>query len=369
MSSTFWISDKDLDKEQGKAVQKIDLSDSFLIRGPAGSGKTNILLLRAKRLILKKLSNIKVIVFTSSLRDFMRRGCTQYGLSEDIVTTGNRFLRDLLDEYHVSYTLTKDFELDRAMLAGKAKALIDSNEIENIYDSLLVDEAQDYTDTELLVLRKLTTRLVFAADSRQSIYKATHTPGLLEQLVQDKLVTLKYHYRSGLNICIVADGILKDSKSFPPIADESMYDEQSRPSSVVLVHCSSFAEQVSAILKKLDPQLSLYPNEHIGVLFPKHEQKIAFEEALSSSPVAEQDRVRVDTLHGGKGWEFRAVHIGACETLSRMGATQKRLAYTGLLRARTSASFYCTGAIPGYLDAAVALLSPPPDDSELGDLF
>ncbi|WP_180124903.1 UvrD-helicase domain-containing protein [Rhodoferax sp. BLA1] len=369
MNHTFWINDKDLDKEQGRAVQNIGIDESFLIRGPAGSGKTNILLLRAKRLVLKKLSNLKVIVFTSSLRDFVRLGCAQYGVPPEIATTGIRLFRDLLDEYGVSYSLTKDFEVDRNLLAGKAKALLDSHGIENTFDSLLVDEAQDYTDTELLVLRKLTKRLVLVADTRQSIYKMTHTPGVLEQLVGDNVVNLKYHYRSGLHICKVADGILKDSKNFPAIAAESKYDEKSKPSSVVIVRCDGFDEQIAAILKKLGPQLNLYPTEHIGVLFPKKEQCVAFEKFLADSSLVDKGRIWSDTLHGGKGWEFRAVHIGGCEALYRMGATQKRLVYTGVLRAKTSVSLYYTGSVPGYLDSAVALLSPPPDDTELSDLF
>lgn len=369
MSHTFWINDKDLDREQGRAVQSIGIDESFLIRGPAGSGKTNILLLRAKRLVLKRLSNLKVIAFTSSLRDFVKLGCAQYGLSPEIATTGIRLFRDLLDEYGVSYSLTKDFELDRNLLAGKVKALMDSRGIENIFDSLLVDEAQDYTDTELWVLRTLTKRLVLASDTRQSIYTMTHTPGLLEKLVGDEVVNLKYHYRSGLHICTVADGILKDSRNFPAIAGESKYDEMSRPSSVVIVRCESFDDQIAAILKKLGPQISLYPSEHIGVLFPKTEQRAAFDKVLAESSLADKDRIWCDTLHKGKGWEFRAVHIGGCEALCRMGATQKRLAYTGILRGRTSVSLYYTGSVPGYLDSAVALLSPPPDDTELSDLF
>lgn len=369
MSHTFWISDNDLDKEQGRAVQSMGADESFLIRGPAGSGKTNILLLRAKRLVLKKLSNIKVVVFTRSLRDFVRIGCEQYGIPAEVVVTGFRLFQDLLDEYHVSYSLTKDFEVDRSLLAGKVKALLDSHGIEHVFDALLVDEGQDYTDTELWVLRRLTKRLIIAADTRQSIYKVTHTPGLLEQLIGDKVIDLKYHYRSGLHICVVADGILKDSRNFPPIAAQSRYDEKARPSSVVLVQCDSFDDQVSAILKKLDPQLSLYPEEHVGVLFPKADQCSAFENALAASSIVDKCRIWTDTLHGGKGWEFRAVHIGGCEALYRMGATQKRLAYTGILRAKTSASLYYTGSVPGYLDSAVALLAPPPDDAELKDLF
>lgn len=366
---TFWITDTDLDEEQRQAVKGVSAETSFLLRGPAGSGKTNILLLRAKWLKLKKISEFRIVVFTSSLRTFVREGCEQYGIPEETVVTANQLFKDLLTEYNIDYELTNDFETDRSMLAGKTKSLIDEFEISNIFEAILIDESQDYMDTELLVFRKLTNRLVLAADSRQSIYRTTHTPNLLEKLVGDNVITLKYHYRSGLSICNVADFILKDSVNFPPMRGECQYDETAKPSSVLISSHSSFNEQIEEILGKLPGQLSLYPDEHIGVLLPKREQVISFKHALSLANLPNSERVWVDTLHGGKGWEFRAVHIAGCESLYKMGPTQKRLAYTGVLRAKTSVTIYYTGKIPGYLESAVASINPPTAEPEFSDLF
>lgn len=368
MAHTFWINDKQLDTEQGMAIQGQKEEASFLLRGPAGSGKTNILLLRARWLKLKKISDIRIIVFTSSLKTFIQEGCNQYGIEPECVTTGMQFFRDLLVEYGVKFDRTGNFDEDRDLIAGKVSALIESQKISDIYQAILVDESQDYTDTELLVFRQLTKRLVLAADSRQSIYRVTHTTGLPEKLVQNNAITLKYHYRSGLKLCTVADAILKDNVNFPQMKGECKYDEDARPSSVELHELPTFSEQIDAILQKITAQLDLYPEEKIGVLFPKREQEAEFSQVLETTGLS-LDRVWTDTLHGGKGWEFRAVHIGGCEALYKMGPTQKRLIYTGILRGRTAVNIYYSGAIPGYLDAAVAQLSPPPADPELSQLF
>lgn len=368
MAHTFWVSDKQLDAEQAQAIQDQKEDASFLLRGPAGSGKTNVLLLRARWLKFKKLSEIRIVVFTSSLKNFLQEGCNQYGIEQECVVTGMQFFRNLLNEYGVEVERTGDFEEDRVLLAGKVKALIESKNIPDIYQSILVDESQDYTDTELVIFRKLTKRLVLAADSRQSIYRATHSAGLPEQLVQEHVITLKYHYRSGLKLCTVADAILKDNINYPPMKGECKYDENAMPSSVELHAFPIFSEQVAAILQKLPGQLDLYPEEKIGVLFPKREQEAEFTQALAASGIP-SDRIWCDTLHGGKGLEFRAVHVGGCEALYKMGAIQKRLAYTGILRGRTSANLYYTGNVPGYLDSAVAQLAPPPGDPELSQLF
>lgn len=371
MSATFWISDDELDEDQARAVEKIPEGDSFLLKGPAGSGKTNILLLRAKWLTYRRRTNFKIIAFTGSLRRFIEQGCEYYGIDPASVKTQMSFFREVLDEYGVVYELTRNFEIDRNMLAGKVMSLVESKGINGNYcETLLIDEAQDYTDTELLVFRRLAKNLVLAADSRQSIYRATHTPELPEKIVGGNLVTLRFHYRSGLNLCKVADAILSDSAVYPRIQGECRYPEAARPSLVSYNQFASFSDQLVAIAANIAPQLDLYPDERIGVLFPKKEQAVEFEEYLQINPVyGGGDCIRVDTLHGAKGWEFRAVHIGGIEALYKMGATQKRLIYTGLLRGKTSAHIYYGGHLPGYLDAALAKIEPPRPAPRLGDLF
>lgn len=371
MSAIFWVSGDDLDADQAKAVEGISETVSFLLRGPAGSGKTNILLLRAKWLTYRKLTDFKIVVFNSSLRKFVEEGCLYYGVNPASVVTQMTFFKGILDEYGVPYELSKSFEADRNLLAGKVMSLIESKGITQDYcGTLLVDEAQDYTDTELLVFRNLTKNLVLATDSRQSIYRTTHTPNLPESLANGNVITLRYHYRSGLRLCKVADAILTDSAVYPKIQEECRYPEGKRPSSVTPIPCENFDEQLKAIVANLTPQIDLYPGEKIGILFPKRDQVAAFEYFIEHNSVPGADgALWVDTLHGAKGWEFRAVHIGGAEALYRMGATQKRLIYTGLLRGKTSAHIYYSGHLPGYLESALATLMPPQPAPRLNDLF
>jgi len=371
MSTAFWIQTNNLDPEQRQAVENISEEKSFMLKGAAGSGKTNILLLRAKWLTLKSISNFKIIVFTKSLRTFVEEGCALYKINPSAVVTQMSFFRDILGEYGVSVELTGGFEEDRGLLSGKVLSLINAGKIPNTYCSaLLVDEAQDYTDTELLVFRGLTSRLVLASDLRQSIYKTTHTPGLPEKLVGGEVVTLKYHYRSGLKLCKVADGILTDTATYPRVQNECKYPEAAMPSSVVAKTCESFEQQIELILTNLSDQIALYPDEKIGVLFPKKEQAVAFSAAMNGSAMASAaSQVWVDTLHGSKGWEFRAVHLAGLEVLNRMGPVQKRLAYVGVLRGKTSVHIYYTAHIPGYLDSALATLAPPAPNPTFDSLF
>ncbi len=370
MGATWWISESDLDRDQAVAIQGMPENASFLLRGPAGSGKTNILALRAGWLRIKGKSHLKFVVFTRALRDFVREGCEKYGVPAESVVTSHQFLRELLAENGVTADTSGDFEADRDLLAGKAQALISEGKIGQSYDALLVDECQDYSDTELAVFRSLTPRLILATDNRQSIYKTAQTENLLDKLVNGKVIELKYHYRSGLKVCRVADGILRGSGNFPPVAADCQYPEEKRPSSVEMESFQNIESQYRAIIKRLPAQLDAYPGDLIGVLFPKRDQYSGFVDALSRESLGEEaGRIRVDTMHSGKGLEFRAVHLGGCEALYKMGATQKRLIYTAIMRGRTSVHIYFSGSVPGYLESAIEQLLPPKADPAIGELF
>jgi superfamily I DNA/RNA helicase len=255
-------------------------------------------------------------------------------------------------------------------LAGELQTLIENKGIEQIFDALLIDETQDYIDTELLIFRKLAARLIVATDSRQSIYRATSSAQMLEGLVGQNVITLKYHYRTGLKICRVADGVVKDSANFAPMHGDCKYDEDVRPSSLQAFPSESLEAQFLQIVQRLPNQLDAYPGELIGVLFPKREQVAAFMDEIGRHNLGpEASRVRVDTMHGAKGLEFRAVHIGGVEALYRMGATQKRLIYTSILRGRTAVAIYHTGMLPGYLESAIAKVDAPRPNPTRNQLF
>lgn len=369
MSTTFWISSKDMDPEQKRAVETVGQDTSFLLKGPAGSGKSNILLLRAKWFTLKKNNNYKIILFTSSLRDFFVEGCIQYGLNPENITTQISFFKNILREYNVNFKHNDDFETNRNLLAGEVLALIRKNKISNEYLwAIIVDEAQDYTDTEIEIFSSLTRRLILAADTRQNIYKNTLNVNELERYVKE-IIELKYHYRSGIQLCKVADAIL-DKATYEKMEMDSQYAEDRMPSSVNKNQLPSFEAQMNLIIDNINSQLILYPEEKIGVLFPKRDQVDSFNHYIQHSKLKDKlEYIRVDTLHGGKGWEFRVVHIAGCETLSKMGATQKRLIYTGILRGKTNASIYYTGHIPGYLSNALSTIEPPVANPSIDDLF
>jgi DNA helicase IV len=195
---------------------------------------------------------------------------------------------------------------------------------------------------------------------------------------------LTAHYRNGLKICRVADGIKNLIDHPDGLEATSNYDEAQFPSTVDVFGELSLVEQVAGAVQRIETQLQAYPGELIGVLCPRVEDLDTVCAELEASPLASHIHVQragayssfapdrhvvVSTTMGAKGLEFRAVHILAADKLKRF-ATQRNLTYTAVTRTRTSLSVYHQESLAGYFEKGlVACRAAKPSEPTLDDLF
>ena len=369
MSSTWWKDDSDLIDEQ-MDILDIAADESILIQGPPGSGKTNLLLLRANYLALGAFPNLQVVVFGSLLKSFIQIGGVQYKFPVDRITTHARMFNDILRENGKGFDATKmELEQARQLRADGVQALITSGKVGKLFDALLLDEAQDYTPQEIKIFAALTKVLVAAADEHQRVYEVVSCFDELEAATTIKH-SLNYHFRNGRDICRIADAILSGYPSHKQLTPNAQYDEDAYPVKVALKAGLSVAEQAQAIATQIGDQLVAYPDEKIGVLCPKNEDVLLIADELGSLGFGSQITICksdefdpsapiwLSSISAAKGLEFRCVHIAGLDSLSRMGGVQKRLAYTGVTRAKTALSFYYDKKIPAYLDGAIRVVIP-----------
>lgn len=215
MNSAWWIESGQLDDDQ-KAVMELTIDDSHFVIGPPGSGKTNLLLLRAKYLILAGHHNIRIITFTRSLRDFMASGSTNYQLPSDRIMTWMKWGHELLREYGRRSSGEGSFDVARSNLMQAVEKLVEDKGLDGIYDSILLDEAQDYSPDEIHLFHRLGRTLFAVADSRQKIYDTAESFAATANLIGNPH-ELTHHYRNGLKICQLADQIPKPEKNYSPI--------------------------------------------------------------------------------------------------------------------------------------------------------
>jgi DNA helicase IV len=369
VKSAWWKDEDDLVAEQA-AILDISPEKSILIKGPPGSGKTNLLLLRANYLALGDHPNLQVVVFGSLLRSFIQIGGVQYKFPSDRVTTHARLFDGILRENSAPVD-TKGMDLDEAREARArgVEALIEAGKIGKLFDALLLDEAQDYTIREIKIFSHVASILVAAADEFQKVFNGQDCLPTLEAAVEIKHL-LSYHFRNGRDICRIADEILRGYPDHIPLLKNSQYDEKAYPVKISIKNGLSIAQQAEAIAAQVHDQLVAYPEETIGIICPRNNEVTAIATALSTlglddsitickNPEFNPDApVWLTTMSAAKGLEFRCVHIAGLDCLSKMGGVQKRLAYTAVTRAKTALSFYYENSIPAYLTGALKVVLP-----------
>jgi len=369
MTDTWWVKQGQLDPEQ-KNVFTLPITDDYLVKGPPGSGKTNVLLLWGKRLIGSNIPDIVVVVHTRTLQEFIRSGAPKYGIPSTKIVTFRKFGTDLLYRVGAGVTLPADFDKSREVLVDALQAQISAKRIQQEYACVLVDEAQDFLPGEIDVMRVLGQRFFGVADSRQKVYKGQDAIKQLESAVTT--VTLPFHYRNGQQICIVADGLAKIPIT-PTLLETSKYPENKLPSNVVPLRFPTLDEQCDELIAQLDTQRKAYPDDFIGVACPRSEDLDIVIDRLRKSPFAgelvvqtsdegyeafdQQRHICMCRLHSAKGLEFRAFHILAAEGLKKF-PMQRELTFMGVTRAKTSLCIYYSEDLPSYLEGALSKLKP-----------
>ena len=381
MSSSWWTDKDDLDEFQSKIID-LPQKKSYLVTGPPGSGKTNLLLLRANYLYLTGHKNLQIVVFTRALQDFMASGGSQYDFPQEKLRTSSKFWRDILFQYGITVALPAGFEECRKALVNAVQKLVDDHSLSHIYDTILLDESQDYLPEEIELFKRLGKHVFATADARQKIYTGADPLATLRASV-DKELTLQFHYRIGRKICKVADALMKDTDTYTAMEPDSQYDEVAFPSSVSVVKCDSLAEQVDRLVETIKTQIKTYPGELLGVLCPRSEdfdKLCALLKATELNNVCtfqgdsdhlsfdSKTRVCLSTIHTGKGLEFRAVHLVAAEGLKKF-RNQRKMAFTGVTRAKTTLTVYHVDSLPGYLEQALSDVEGAIESPSMNQVF
>lgn len=380
VNETWWIRPDQLDDDQ-KRVIVLPLGQDHLVVGPPGSGKSNLLLLRASYAVKAGCKDIVVLTFTRTLQEFISTGATRYSFSSDKVKTCVRWQRELLYQYGVDYVPPDDFEEQRRGLVEQLNRAIDSLNIQPFHEIILLDEAQDYWPEEVALFKRLGKTIFAVGDSRQKIYKGDDSLASLRGLPHSTVSTLRYHYRNGLRICRLADALSKDRANIESLADTSNYDEKARPSSVEVHDCTDVSEQADQIIERLSRQRQAYPDELLGVICPRRDDLAHIWQRLRASHLGSDAVLQVSedyssfvgkkiclcSTHSAKGLEFRALHFAGCDILKM--PHPRNVVFTGVTRAKTSLDIYHSSSMPGFVEQALASLELPPDPPSLGDLF
>ena len=208
MSGEWWVDPKDLDEYQQAAIV-LPLDENHLVTGPPGSGKTNLLMLRSTHLIRSGTPNIKMLVFNRTLEEFIASCTTPYSLPRDKLSTIQGWEMELINQLEVGHKRVGPSWHSEANCRILGELVLSQN-LQHLYDVILIDECQDYLKEEVEIILRLAKTVFAAGDQHQQIYDHENPiPFIASHCMEHRL---PHHYRNGHRIRELA---MKSEKTGP----------------------------------------------------------------------------------------------------------------------------------------------------------
>lgn len=382
MNKSWWKSKEELDEDQ-KAFIRLPPHGKHLLIGPPGSGKTNLLLLRAQFLAGSGEKNVLIVTYSKELAAFIRSGIGGAGLiAKSQIKTYHSWACEHVLEHLGQFAVPKGSDFDDSIREKVLEQVVLANQklpTKKLYSAIFVDEAQDLTSDELTALLGLSDNLCICGDERQGIYnrdglKAADKIGLLTH-------RLTRHFRIGQEIAHVADRLMPPIEGDESLEATSNYDPKEQGKSSAKMHAlSTRDEQFNKMLDILKVQVDAFKGDAIGIFCGKKDSCVELRERFNGTDIAAQVCVHgvdelagfdlsipihVLTIHSAKGTEFRAVHLFGTEELANFPLSRRKLGFTAITRAKTALNAYRTGETNKPLENAFS----EPNHFELDELF
>jgi len=361
-----------LDHHQESIARQLD-GGHRIIAGPSGSGKTLILVHRAA--LLKKCNpDVRTILFVCyniTLVNYIRRllvekhvplgaggveVCHFFQLCSRI--TGEEIPYEKEDSEF--YSLVVQDALEKAPSCGL------------LYDAVLIDEGQDFSDDMLKVVTSLlnpkTNHMTVALDDNQDIYERQASWKAAGIHPHSRVHRISWIYRNTREIAEFAGKIVEDKKEQPQDASPKvMFPENYEPWHGPRPETSKFpdyetiagwvADRIQVLKEKDACPLSeiaiIYtmrsPQDDPAMNLPRLLGTILERKGLLYNWVSEDyrakssydvttDRVAVSTIHSLKGFDYTAVFVLGLDWLSPGGRWTedqiRKIAYVAVTRAR-----------------------------------
>ena len=362
-----------LDHQQEVIARKFDRGHR-IVSGPSGSGKTLVLVHQA--VFLQKynpaVKRILFLCYNAALVNYLRRLLAMQGVPLGLQGV------EVLTFYELCARLTGEEILHERQDLAYYDTVIDlaleqKVEPERMYDAILVDEGQDFSDRMLQVimmcLNRKTDVLTIALDEGQDVYRTKRSWSSAGIQVKGRVKRLGMVYRSTREIAEFAARFRSNGQPVQEatgggqlrLFPDPRIVEGPRPE---MQWFSSQAEIVSAVTRQIRSMADAgtFPLSDIGVIYTRKnigtDQDMSLPQMLSnaldqqglmSKWLAEDyrakrshdittDSVAITTIHSAKGLDYGCVFLLGVDLLQpddRWSEEQiVNMVYVGITRAR-----------------------------------
>ena len=345
---SWLIPREELSTDQIRAIE-LRPTQHRLILGAPGSGKTQVLLHRARHLLetgAGTKEHFHIFVFNNVLKDYIRSGLADLELPESCVTTLDHWCRTFY-ESNISRRLPWDKENKCPDFAQTRNGVF--KKIAGgvpLYDFVLADEGQDLEPDSFALLRQMARHVTVCMDHKQQIYDRGSTEADIVKalgLRRSDMILLDAFRCCPYIVNLAAEFI-------PDFAEREAFKNQTRTvqteiETPLLFESTDWEEERDRLESVLRERLMV--DKSIGILLPQNRQVEGFAKGLRESGLEVETQKstglhfgtslpKVLTYHSAKGLTFETVLLPRLVAKSFPRASPERLErllYVGITRA------------------------------------
>lgn len=274
MTHRVWMVGFESLTEEQRRTAELPSDRHQLVLGPAGSGKTVLLLHRADY-FLRKLRvpayRLRVLVFTTVLKNYVRSGAESIGLPKSTVQSFYSWVFQLARERRIGFPRAGSVAQDCRNALAAVLEHFESHHLSPALDIALVDEGQDLPPEAFRLLLKAACHITVCGDYSQCLYdQSIMASEILSILgINDRPILLSIDLRSTRRIARLAACFLPE-----PTKGKYLLKGQSDESNLtaripLLLRCSSIGQQWQRLSDVLRREIGR--NARVGVLLPTNE--------------------------------------------------------------------------------------------------
>jgi superfamily I DNA/RNA helicase len=339
------------------------------------SSTSNTISKKTTDFFIEEISWIKGKAFESKEEYFEAKRAGR-GTNDRVTKADKEIIWNILSDYNTQLKLSGQVDFDDYALLC-LKILSSNPNMEKPFTHIIVDEAQDLSKAQILVISKIvsdeTKSISIIADAAQRIYKSGFTWGEVGLNVRGgRTIEFKKNYRNTVQIISAALSLLEnedDKSDFTTV--ETARKGEAKP---IVGYFSNWDEQCTYILKQLK-KLKADNNIHSTVILHRSHsglkniipfletnnfeiQELKNEEDIDF----ESDSIKLCTMSSVKGLEFENVFIidlnddvipyppGFNDAEDEFHiSTERRLLYTCMTRARERLYLLASDTPTNYL--------------------
>lgn len=345
--STWLLPLEDLTPEQVRAVE-LKPSEHRLIFGGPGSGKTQVLLHRARHLMdLWHVSpeRFRIFVFARALKEYIRAALFLLDIPDTCVTTFDAWCRSYY-QHHIRGPMPRNGrEIDFPEIRRRVCRHLQASLFPQVpYDFVMVDEGQDLDATSFDILRSIARHVTVCIDHKQQIYEggSTETDILQRLKLKRRNLSLLEAFRCCPFIVSLASSLVDDQEERESYIRQHRTAQTERETPLLFV-ARNFEEERERLIDIF--RVRQAKGEKVGVLLPQKRQVFGFAKGFREAGLEIEtpdntnftnELPKIMPYHSAKGLTFDTVLLPRLVRSSFPRVTDARvlkLLFVGITRA------------------------------------